>query len=226
MTRTDIEILVPEQVRTAAFSSARFGRRGLDENEVNSFCEWVADGVTRLRNDNNLLQAEISRLRQRLLDTSGTPGALPEDGHVQAVAILSKAQQTADRYVADAQEYSRELAEDARMRRDEILREAKMRASMIIEEARGSAAAASADASVVARERSRAPLPEQEARELQSEIAYLRTFSSVARTNLRAYLESLGRSLEEWERAEHKAATAARDAITGSVTESVLHATS
>lgn len=63
--------------------------------------------------------------------------------------MLSQAQQTADRSVADAQEYSRELAEEGRLRRDEILREAKMRASMILEEAHanaGKAADAAGDA--------------------------------------------------------------------------------
>jgi DivIVA domain-containing protein len=219
MNRGNDELLVPEQVRSAEFSPAKFGRRGLDESEVNSFCEWVADGVAHLRNDNHLLQAEVSRLRERLLDTKF--GIQPEDGHTQAVQILSKAQQTADRCVAEAQEYSRELAEDARMRRDEILREAKVRASMILEEARGSGG----EAAVEAARQPHEPLPEEQQRQLQEEIAYLRTFSNVCRTHLRAYLESLGRSIEEWERAEHNAATAAREAIAGSVTDTVLRAT-
>jgi len=208
MSRGNDEPLVPEQVRSAVFSSAKFGRRGLDESEVNSFCEWVADGVTRLRNDNQLLRAEVARLRERLLDASGTAGAQPEDGHIQAVRILSKAQQTADRCVADAQDYGRELAEDARMRRDEILREAKMRASMILEEANDSGGKAAIEAA-------REPFPDDQQRQLQEEIAYLRTFSNVCRTHLRAYLESLGRSIEEWEHAEQQAATAAREAVAG-----------
>jgi cell division septum initiation protein DivIVA len=221
MTRAGYDGLVPEHVRSATFSTARFGRRGLDESEVNSFCVWVADGVTQLRNDNHLLQGEVSRLRERLLDPKGKTGAQPEDGQVQAVQILSKAQQTADRCVADAQEYSRELADDARMRRDEILREAKVRASMILEEAHDSGGRAAAAAPV-----SQEPLPVEQQRQLQEEIAYLRTFSNVCRTHLRAYLESLGRSIEEWERAEHKAATAARDSVPASVASSVLRVTS
>ena len=123
--------------------------------------------------------------------------------------VLSKAQQTADRYVADAQEYSRELAEDARLRSDEILREAKVRASMILEEAHTSASHAAEVARSAAPE---PPMAVAERQELQAEIAYLRTFSDVCRTHLRAYMESLTRSIEEWERAEHKGALAARDA--------------
>ncbi len=216
MTSVNTELVTPEQVRSVNFSSARFGRRGLDEGEVHGFRDWVADGVGHLLNDNNLLQAEIMRLRERVLDRKDGPGVQPEDGHVQAVNLLSKAQQTADRYVADAQEYSRELADDARMRRDEILREAKMRASMILEEAHASGTKSADEA----RER-RDPIQESERQALQAEIAYLRTFSDVCRTHLRAYMESLSRSIEEWERIENTAARNARE----SIRDSVLHPT-
>jgi cell division septum initiation protein DivIVA len=208
MTQADTELATPERVRSAMFSSARLGRRGLDEAEVRSFCEWVSDGLGRLLNDNGMLQAEIVRLRERLLDGTQKSGIQPEDAHVQAVHVLSKAQQTADRHVADAQEYSRDLADDARMRRDEIIREAKMRASMILEDAHKSGN----QAAVEVRD-SRDPLPEAERQELQAEIAYLRTFSEVCRTHLRAYMESLTRSIEEWDRAERSGALAARDSV-------------
>lgn len=211
MTRVNGELLTPQQVRSTTFSSARFGRRGLDEGEVQGFCEWVAQGIGRLLNDNNLLQAEIVRLRERLLDGKGNSGVQPEDGHLQAVYLLSKAQQTADRYVADAQEYSRELTEEARLRRDEILHEAKMRAGLILQEARGGGSTAD-----TARDE-RDPIPESERQELEAEIAYLRTFSDVCRTHLRSYMESLARFVEEWERTERGAALPAG--------ESVLHST-
>jgi len=209
MTLANTRPMTPENVRSATFSSARFGRRGLDEADVRAFCEQVADGVGRLLNDNSMLQAEIMRLRDRLLEGKGRSGLQPEDGHVQAVYVLSKAQQTADRYVADAQEYSRELAEDARTRGDEILREAKVRASMILEEAHDSASRAAAEA----REEPPEPRPAEERQDLadlRAEIAYLRTFSDVCRTHLRAYMESLTHSLDEWERAEHNGAAAAK----------------
>jgi cell division septum initiation protein DivIVA len=114
-------------------------------------------------------------------------GIRPEDGHVQVV------------YVADAQEYSREIAVEARERHDDILREAQVRASMILDEAHASASQA---ASAV--QSTREPLPAAGRQELQAEIAYLRTFSDVCRTHLRAYMESLTRSIEEWERAERE----------------------
>jgi cell division septum initiation protein DivIVA len=205
MTPAHNEMPTPERVRSAAFSPTRLGRRGVDESEVRAFCEWIADGLGLLLNDNNMLQAEIMRLRDRLLEGNSRTGIQPEDAHVQAVQVLSQAQQTADRYVADAQEYSRELAEDARLRRDEILREAKVRASMILEDAHTTATKA-ADAARDTPE----PLSAAERQDLQAEVAYLRTFSDVCRTHLRAYLESLTRSIDEWEHAEHNGTLTAR----------------
>ena len=205
MTLAHSEMPTPERVRSAAFTPTRLGRRGIDESEVHAFCGWVADGLGMLLNDNNMLQAEIMRLRDRLLEGKGRAGVQPEDAHAQAVQVLSKAQQTADRYVADAQEYSRELAEEARLRRDEILNEAKVRASMIVEDAHTTAT----KAANAARDTPE-PLPAAERQDLQAEIAYLRTFSDVCRTHLRAYLESLTRSIDEWENAEHNGALTAR----------------
>jgi DivIVA domain-containing protein len=207
MTLAKSEPMTPDIVRSATFPATRFGRRGLDEAEVRAFCEWVSDGLARLLNDNNMLLGEVQRLRSRLLDGKGASGTQPQDAHVQAVQVLSSAQQTADRYVADAQEYSRELAEDARMRRDEILREAKVRASMILEQAYTKATEASDEVRAAPD-----PLPVSEQHQLQAEITYLRTFSDVCRTHLRAYMESLTRSIEEWERAERGGAAAARSA--------------
>jgi DivIVA domain-containing protein len=197
----------PESVRAAAFTPARLGRRGLDEAEVRAFCEWVADGLRRLLNDNNMLEAEIERLRARLLGGTGS-GVQPEDAHVQAVNLLSKAQQTADRYVADAQEYSRELSEDAHMRREEIVREAKMRASMILETAHANATAAADMARATGD-----PDHAAERQDLLAEIAYLRTYSDVCRTHLRAYMESLTRSIEAWEQAERNGVPAPRESV-------------
>jgi DivIVA domain-containing protein len=209
MTHANSEPLTPERVRSAVFRSARLGRRGLDEAQVRAFCGWVSDELARLLNENTMLQGDVRRLRERVLEGRGKSGVQPEDAHVQAVYVLSKAQQTADRYVADAQEYSRELAEEAHLRRDEILREAQVRASIILEEAHSTATRAASEVSTDNRE----SLPASERQELQAEIAYLRTFSDVCRTHLRAYLESLTRSIEEWDRAEHAGALTARASV-------------
>ncbi len=199
--------LTPDAVQAVTFPSARLGRRGLDEEHVRAFCGQVERELVRLLNERTALTDEVQGVRRRLLGLIGAEsgsGYRPNDAHVQAVRILSQAQQTADRYVADAQEFSRRVAQDARRRRDEILAEAKSHAALMLEEAHGQASRA-AEAALSA------PVgpPETDRRELEAELAYLRTFSDVYRTHLHAYLDALVRNVEEWERAEKTALAAA-----------------
>lgn len=202
--------LTPEYIQSVSFPSARFGRRGVDEAHVRMFCELVESELVRLLKEKTSLEEEVSRLRDRVRDTSEVQ---PEDGYVQAVSVLSSAQQTADKYVANAQEYSRDIVEDARCRSEEILAEARMRASAILEEAHAGAtrAAELIPAPMVAQE----PMTSAQRQELETELAYLRTFSNICRTHLRAYLESLTRSIDEWEHAEESAVGTARSGRPG-----------
>lgn len=210
ISRTDNR-LTPDAVQAVTFPSARLGRRGLDEEHVRAFCGQVERELVRLFNERTSLADEVQRLRRRVLGLSGNDaeaGYRQDDAHVQAVRILSKAQQTADNYVADAQEYSRQLAQDARRRRDEILAEAKKHAAVMLEEAdvEASRAAEAALAAPVTRS-------DTNRRELEAELAYLRTFSDVYRTHLHAYLDALLRNVEEWERAEKTSLAAARTGV-------------
>jgi DivIVA domain-containing protein len=203
--------LTPDAVQAVTFPSARLGRRGLDEEHVRAFCGQVERELVRLFNERTSLTDEVQRLRRRVLGLSGDDaesGYRKDDAHVQAVRILSKAQQTADRYVADAQEYSRQLAQDARRRRDEILAEAKSHAALMVDEAHGEASRAAEVALA-------APVsaPGADRRELEAELAYLRTFSDVYRTHLRAYLDALLRNVEDWERTEKSSLAAARASL-------------
>jgi DivIVA domain-containing protein len=208
---TGTDRLTPDAVQAVTFPSARLGRRGLDEEHVRAFCGQVERELVRLFNERTSLTDEVQRLRRRVLGLSGDDGDAgykPDDAHVQAVRILSRAQQTADRYVADAQEYSRQLAQDARRRRDEILADAKTHAAMMLEDSHGEASRA-AEAALAAP----VTLPEGDRRELEAELAYLRTFSDVYRTHLHAYLDALLRNVEEWERAEKTSLAAARASL-------------
>jgi DivIVA domain-containing protein len=204
LSRTD-ERLTPDRVQSISFPTSRLGRRGFDEDHVRAFCAHVEQELVTLLNEKAALWEEVDRLRRRIMgDAEEAPGYRPEDAHVQAVRILSNAQQTADRYVADAQQYSRQLAEDARRRRDEVLAEAKAHAERLLEEAHHQASRAAAVAM------SGAPPADEGRADLHGELAYLRTFSDVYRNHLRAYLEALLRNVEEWERAEKSAVAAVR----------------
>lgn len=201
--------ITPQEVREATFPSVRLGRRGVDESEVRAFCDRVADELTRSLTQRTALEAEVRRLRERVLGARGDAAGgsvVPDEAQVQAVNVLTMAQRTADRYVADAQSYSRELAQDAHLRHDEILREAQVRASMILDEAHASAQAAADGAASAAGASANGTAPGGAADRAgtEAELAYLRTFSRVCRTHLRAYLESLSASIEEWEKAEEE----------------------
>jgi DivIVA domain-containing protein len=200
------ERLTPDQVQAVAFPPSRLGRRGYDEEQVRVFCAQVEHELVTLLNEKAALWEEVERLRRRIMGDAGDlPGSRPEDAHIQAVRILSNAQQTADRYVADAQQYSRQLAEDARRRRDEVLAEAREHAERVTGEAHSQASRAAEMAMA-----GPASPPAGERQELTAELGYLRMFSEVYRTTLRAYLEALLRNVEEWERTEKSSVAAAR----------------
>lgn len=201
MTSPDIQTtqrLTPAELQTVTFRRAPLGRRGLDEDQVRAFLRHVEHELVQVLNEKAAMQNEVTRLRNRITGKSpGAPPAESEDAHIQAVRILSTAQETAEHYVADAQRYSRELAEEARRNRDEILAEAQARAVLVLDEAHRQASTAAEQVRTYTE-----PLSGDERRDLEREIAYLRTFSDVYRTHLRSYLEALLRNVEEWENSE------------------------
>jgi DivIVA domain-containing protein len=194
--------LTPGELRSVVFARAALGRRGYDEEQVRGFLAYVEDELVQIFTDKAALADEVNRLRAQAAKGGGTGVMAPEDAHFQAVRILSQAQQTADLYVADAERYTRELAHEARLHREAILSDAKGRAEHLLEDAHRKAAAV-ADAAVRSTEETRpVPLPDDERRSMEREIAYLRTYSDVYRTHLRSYLEALLRNVDEWETSE------------------------
>ncbi len=196
--------LTAGELQTVSFPMTRLGRRGYEEEAVRDFLRAVHDEFTCLVNERSSLWQEVQRLRRRIL-AGATEGDNPHgvlfgeaDAHVHAVRILSTAQVTADRYVADAQAYSSRVTEEARLRRDDIMREAQQHSDMILEEAHARAR----EAAVSALNQPASPLTERERQAAQAELAYLRTYSEVYRTHLRAYTEGVLRSIEDWERKE------------------------
>ncbi|WP_344592273.1 DivIVA domain-containing protein [Actinomadura vinacea] len=213
--------LSPGELHSVVFQRAALGRRGYDEDQVRHFLQYVERELVQIFNEKAALAEEVSRLRTKVADPAG--GLPATDAHFAAVRILSQAQQTADLYVADAERYTRELGHEARMHREAILTDAKNRAERLMEEAHRKAAAI-ADSAVRQAEEAKAAavarvgetavtphvqghgqgevLPEDERRQMEREIAYLRTYSDVYRTHLRSYLEALLRNVNEWENSE------------------------
>jgi DivIVA domain-containing protein len=193
----------PEALLTVTFPLSRLGRRGYDEDSVREFLQNVHTQFVRLLNERTSLWQEVQRLRRRIISgnaNNDANGVLAgeSDGHVHAVRILSAAQITADRYVADAQAYSSRLTEEARLRRDEIMQEAQRYADMVLQEAHAKAR----EAAVSALNAGPSPQTYHERQAAHAELAYLRTYSDVYRAHLRAYTEGILRGIEEWERKE------------------------
>jgi DivIVA domain-containing protein len=207
----------PEELQTVTFPLSRLGRRGYDEDSVRDFLHRVHAQYVRLVNERTSLWQEVQRLRRRIIAPQANGEAngvvLGEaEGHVHAVRILSAAQVTADRYVADAQAYSSRLTEEARLRRDEILQEAQRYSDMVLEEAHAKAR----EAAVSALNTTPSPQTYQEQQAAHAELAYLRTYSDVYRAHLRAYTEGILRGIEDWERKE---AISLEDAAHGGLKE-------
>jgi len=197
----DQKRLTPDDVQAVSFPVTRMGRRGYDEEHVREFLREVERELVTLLNEKVSLWNEVERLRKRIISgMKQGDGVLfgREDAHVHAVRILSSAQLTADRYVADAQAYSHKLTEEARTRRDEILLEAQQHAEMVLEEAQSRAR----QAALATLNAPAGQSLETDRIALTAELAYLRTFGEVYRTHLRAYTEGMLRSIAEWERNE------------------------
>ncbi|MFC7645872.1 DivIVA domain-containing protein [Streptosporangium lutulentum] len=183
----DFRPLTPDQVRKKQFSRAKLARRGYSEEEVESFLYRVADEMAGGDKEKADLRAEIDRLKN-WYKNQGADVADPGMGQprvsIDAVNILSRAQQTADAQIAEAEDYARRLVGQARQQYELTLQEAQQRAE--------EAAVEAVDAY-----RSSGVVQSAEAEELESRIAYLRTFAEVTQVQLRAVLEGLANEVNK-----------------------------
>jgi DivIVA domain-containing protein len=164
--------LTPERVRKMQFTRTQIGRRGLAEDEVTLFLERVAEDIAARDAEDASMRAMVLHYQNTLADwraeyrdphgRTGT-GVMP---NVEAVNILSRAQQEADSYVAQTQAYCRRLAVDARDHAQQILAEAQAQAEEAANRAVQGYRARSGDAYT----------PEFE--ELERRLAWARTFLS------------------------------------------------
>ena len=110
---------------------------------------------------------------------------VPEAPSEQAVRILSSAQQTADNYVAEAEEFSRQVTSEARAEYEERCAgrgRTPGRSSRRRRRPRPRSAAGP---------RPPADVPTRSVAELQEQVAYLKAFGQAVRVQLRSYLEAL-----------------------------------
>ena len=189
--------LTAADAAAAAFPRTPWGRRGYDEDAVNVFLDRVARELEMCANEATGLREESMRLRRRFIQRDGAGEWLADEheAHAMAVAVVSEAQVTADRYVAAAQEYSARLTRDAAVRREEMLAEAER----VLADAQAQARAA-ADAAMDE------PVPAQAAGPLQAaraSDAYGRAFNRVYLGNAYVLAEALMKMLGDWK--DHEA---------------------
>jgi DivIVA domain-containing protein len=185
----------PADIQSVRFTSGTMLHPGYSMGEVDRFLNRTSQELARL-------YAEKAELRDQLRALSAQVQHVPapEAPSDQAVRLLASAQQTADNYVAEAEDFSRQMAVDARVRYEEQLRHARETAGAIIQAAQEAAGRmvaedgdAVADATVAGASR----------QELEDQVAYLKAFAQACRVQLRAYLEALLTDVEnEWGKAD------------------------
>jgi DivIVA domain-containing protein len=181
--------ITPADLQNVRFSRASMMRPGYVDTEVDRVLSRVAEELGRLYAEKAALRDQVRSLQAQVEGV-----VIPEAPSEQAVRILSSAQQTADNYVAEAEEFSRQVTHDARVEYEEMTREARETAGAIIQAAQEAAAKIGPAAS---------PAGERNLEELQEQVAYLKAFGQACRTQLRSYLEALLTDIEtEWGNAD------------------------
>jgi DivIVA domain-containing protein len=181
--------LTPADLHNVRFTRASMMRPGYVDTEVDRVLARVAEELGRLYAEKAALRDEVRSLRAQV---DGI--VVPEAPSEQAVRILSSAQQTADNYVAEAEEFSRQVTHDARVEYEEMTREARETAGAILQAAQEAAAKIGPSAT---------PGSERGLEEVEEQVAYLKAFGQAVRTQLRSYLEALLTDVEtEWGKAD------------------------
>jgi DivIVA domain-containing protein len=186
--------LTPADVQHVEFSRASILHPGYNDVEVDRFLHRTAEELARLHEEKAQLRDELRALREKVAGV-----VRQEPPSEQAVRILASAQQTADSYVAEAEDFSRQMTADARSQYEEQVRRARENAGAIIQAAQEAAArmvgTGQAPPSAEPRERT--------TQELEEQVAYLKAFAQACRVQLRAYLEALLTDVEsEWGQAD------------------------
>jgi cell division septum initiation protein DivIVA len=172
--------LTPERVRSATFPRAPLGRRGVDEEEIRRFLIRVAEDLAARDNAEANLRAENSRIKEHLVrwqsEQANRRNARlgPQGPSIEAVNAMSRAQQQADAFMAQAQDYARRVTTHAREQADSILRDAHDRAERAAEEAAQDYRHRAGEGYTA------------EVEEMQRRVAYLRAFGHTMQVQLHA----------------------------------------
>jgi vacuolar-type H+-ATPase subunit H len=223
-----VQRLTPDGVRRIQFSRSAIGRRGYNEPDVEHFRARVVHEIGQANAEKAAMRQELERQRdevQRLrdyfrrnrvdVDAPGGHTPLPPPAQinvniasVQAVNVMSQAQQAADQHIAQAEDYARRLVANARLQYEDILRRAHEQAQEAATEAGRLYQASAKEQEQEAARSGEQPGAEQqgeprtagqnsEMQYLQSRLAYMRTFAQVTQVQLRSILDALRQELDQ-----------------------------
>lgn len=198
-------------LRATNFALSHAFGRGYDPRDVDAFVARCAAVVDDLRGQFLALQAHAADLQDRVDRDSRSQEV------VRAVSVLTSAQKTADRTVAEADAYStrvmseaRDLYEDARRNAATLEQETEAKARHVYDEALVRAASLERETEQKVADLTMSAVTAQA--ELDQQTAYLRTLRDATRTQMEVFLEGmLDRVAEEYGRAHPLAVEAAKD---------------
>ena len=208
----DPDAVTGADLRTATFAMSTAFGRGYDQHEVDSFVTRCAAAVDHLRGRLRAATQQIEDL-QAQVERSGRSRDV-----ANAINVLTTAQRTADKTVAEADEYSttvmaqaRDLYEDARRNAAILEQETEDKARSVYQDAVARSAALERETEQRLADLTMSAVTAQQ--ELDSQTAYLRTLRDATRTQMEAFLEGLlDRVAEEYGKANPLAVEAAREA--------------
>lgn len=190
----NLDAVTGADLQTVTFGTSKGFGRGYDQHEVDSFVVRCAQVVDRLRARIDDVaaqyQSQIAELQERI-DRDSRSNEV-----AQAMSVLITAQQTADKMVAQADEYSakvmaeaRELYEDTRKNAATLEQETEDKARHVYEEALSRAEAIEREAT--SRVERMNLNSESVQTELDQQTAYLRTLRDTTRVQIQTFLEGL-----------------------------------
>jgi DivIVA domain-containing protein len=207
----DLDAVTGADLRTATFAMSTAFGRGYDQHEVDSFVTRCAAAVDHLRGRLRAATQQVEDL-QAQVERSGRSRDV-----ANAMNVLTTAQRTADKTIAEADDYSttvmaqaRDLYEDARRNAAILEQETEDKARSVYQDAVARSEALERETEQRLTELTMSAVTAQQ--ELDAQTAYLRTLRDATRTQMEAFLEGLlDRVAEEYGKAHPLAVEAARD---------------
>lgn len=185
------------------FDRASLTKRGYDSEQVDRLIERVRAELQRRDQDKDSLLGERSALEQENASLRVKLGHLDANAQAQlisdqAVHMMSTAQRQVEQYWAEVESQCHQMTREARDQCEGILGQARQQAQTILDDAHRTASAAGDMAATAYRAASVGMGYETQKEEMERQLAYMQTFSTVWRSQLRNLFATLSQQVEQW----------------------------